>query len=336
MIKSRNFCLFIAIVLAGCAKTKTAPVKVPKLPDSIKTVTTVLAGGTKGFADGQGTAAAFFRPTGVAFDTDGNLLIADNQNNRIRKMTPGGLVTTLNPANGQPGTDGPLAIATFTYPQSFIPDGSGNFFVLSHDHIGQGSSIRKISKDGNVTTVPVILNGQPVNGNFYAGAVDASGNLFVCDVAHSDIKKITPSGAVTVIGFPAEVAAYSSIAGMAFDSKGNLFLVADNTPAILKLTPGGAITLFCDSYTKVSGGVATQQPFIGPSSIVIDKNDNLFVADWNALRIITKDGAATTVIQNVYAGAVFASYLQQFTMDAQGSIYIPDASNNRIIKIAFP
>ncbi|HLP26512.1 MAG TPA: hypothetical protein VK477_12595, partial [Acidobacteriota bacterium] len=114
---------------------------------------TTLAGqASRGSNDGTGVAARFCEPTGVAVDTTGNVYVADTWNHLIRRITPGGVVTTLAGSAGIPGSaDGLGQAARFKSPVALATDRLGNLFVADRDN----HSIRKIAADGTVTTGPV-------------------------------------------------------------------------------------------------------------------------------------------------------------------------------------
>ena len=110
---------------------------------------TTLAGGREGSADGAGAQASFHTPSGLAIDADGNLYVADTGNNRIRKVTPEGVVSTIA-GDGTAGyADGPSAQARFNGPIGVAVDKDGNVYVAD----SYNDRIRKISKDGQVTTL---------------------------------------------------------------------------------------------------------------------------------------------------------------------------------------
>ncbi|HUS25110.1 MAG TPA: hypothetical protein VM369_09185 [Candidatus Binatia bacterium] len=115
---------------------------------------------TAGFADGTGTAARFDRPYGLALDEDGTLLVADQNNNRIRRVTLAGVVTTFAGSGVAGNADGALLSATFRGPQDVEIVGSTVFVAEPSNHV-----IRRIA-GGSVTTFA---------GNGTAGFVDADG-----------------------------------------------------------------------------------------------------------------------------------------------------------------
>src|SRR5262249_11053861 len=92
---------------------------------------TTLAGRTPiGSTNGAGTAARFNQPFAMVFDSSGNMYVADEYNDVIRKITPAGVVSNFAGTAGVAVTaDGPLATATFNVPGSLAIDASGNFYV---------------------------------------------------------------------------------------------------------------------------------------------------------------------------------------------------------------
>jgi sugar lactone lactonase YvrE len=169
--------------------------------------TSTLAGvvGVRGFSDGQGAAAKFKNPTGVAVDGEGNACVADFGNNRIRKITPSGVVTTFAGSGAMGSTDGPGDNAPFRFPRGLAVDGDGNFIVAAHEN----NLIRKITPDGMVTTVAGVrggfgfADGQGLSSKFDCPsgvALDGDGNIFVADQWNRRIRKITPDGEVSNCG----------------------------------------------------------------------------------------------------------------------------------------
>lgn len=168
-------------------------------------VVSTIAGkrGVPGSADGLDTVARFNLPESVAVDASGNIYVADNGNNEIRKITPAGLVSTIA-GNGTAGKDnGKGSTATFNSPFGLAVDASGNIYVADSGN----NLIRKITPDGTVSTFAGSgskgahdADGIQATFNTPAGlAIDASGNLYVSDENNNIIRKITPSGTVTKV-----------------------------------------------------------------------------------------------------------------------------------------
>jgi hypothetical protein len=161
-------------------------------------VTTLAGNGTAGFDNGTGTNATFNVPVGVAVDGSGNIYVADAYNNAIRKISAGGVVTTLA-GNGTPGFDnGTGTNATFFWPMGVTVDGSGNVYVGDT----KNNAVRKISPGGVVTTLAGngtagFDNGTGTNATFNLPkgvALDGSGNIYVVDMDNNAIRKLSSSG----------------------------------------------------------------------------------------------------------------------------------------------
>jgi sugar lactone lactonase YvrE len=156
-------------------------------------VITLAGNGFPGFADNQGTAAQFDKPADVAVDAVGNLYVADYNNQRIRKITPSGNVSTLAGNSLRGAIDGQGSSAQFNFPGGVTLDATGNVYVAD----GENYRIRKITSTGVVTTVTgskLDYNNGPLNiAQFrWPGgvAIDASGILYVADFGNQRIRKI--------------------------------------------------------------------------------------------------------------------------------------------------
>ncbi|MDB6128368.1 MAG: hypothetical protein JWM35_2264, partial [Verrucomicrobia bacterium] len=166
---------------------------------------TTESGLSSGATDGTGSAARFFLPSDTATDSTGNIYVADTNNHTIRKITSGGVVTTMAGLAGYVGSnDGVGSAARFDYPGSVAVDAGGIVYVA--DTINH--TIRKIAPDGTVTTlagsagVAGSIDGVGTAARFNQPAgveVDAAGNVFVADTSNNMIRKITSGGVVTTL-----------------------------------------------------------------------------------------------------------------------------------------
>ena len=156
-------------------------------------IVSTLAGGGYGNANGTGTAASFGGPSGVAVDVAGNVYVADQGNNLIRKISSAGVVSTLAGNGVQNKINGTGTAASFNFPYSVAVDAAGNVYVAD-----QGNNlIRKISSVGVVSTLAGnsagVTNGTGIVASFYTPygvAVDVTGNVYVADSGNNLIRKI--------------------------------------------------------------------------------------------------------------------------------------------------
>jgi serine/threonine-protein kinase len=160
-------------------------------------VVTILAGksDTAGYADGTGKSAEFKSPQGISVDGAGNVYVADQGNNRIRKITPAGVVTTLAGSGAATYAGGTGTTAAFNAPSGVAVDAAGDVYVADFDN----NMIREISPSGLVTNIAGdkafgYANGKGNLAMFEAPnalTLDGSGNLYVTDYGNNVIRKIT-------------------------------------------------------------------------------------------------------------------------------------------------
>jgi len=249
-------------------------------------VVTTFAGTARsiGSADGTGANASFWQPRGIAVDAVGNLYVADTNNYIIRKITPGGVVTTIAGTAGTSGSaDGTGANASFSNPNGITVDSAGNLYVAdTYNH-----AIRKVTPGGVVTTFAGTAgtsgsaDGTGTNARFdlpYGITVDSAGNLYVADTNNHAIRKVTPGGVVTTIA-----GGFSMPYGITVDSAGNLYVANTNNHTIRKITPGGVVTTIAGTAgsTGSADGTGTNASFDHPHGITVDPAGNLYVADTN-------------------------------------------------------
>ncbi|MCH6198943.1 YDG domain-containing protein [Aquiflexum sp. LQ15W] len=323
-----------------------------RVPEGFLGVTT-LAGSTMGFADGQGTAAQFNAPVGVALDALGNVYVADQNNNRIRKITPQGLVSTL--AGSAAGfADGQGAAAQFSSPTGVALDAFGNVYVADF----LNNRIRKITPAGGVSTVAGGIFFGDTDGPGSAARLqnpasvvsDALGNLYVADRTIHRIRKITPEGFVSTLagstsGFAdgqGTAAQFRSPQGVALDALGNVYVSDQINHRIRKITPEGLVSTLAGSTVGFADGQGPAAQFTQPHGVALDALGNVYVGDNlnHRIRKITPEGLVSTLAgstQGIANGQVTAARFNTprgIALDALGNVYVADWANHRIRKIS--
>ncbi|HEY9001901.1 MAG TPA: IPT/TIG domain-containing protein [Mucilaginibacter sp.] len=267
-------------------------------------VTTLAGNGTVGSADGAGTAASFFNPSGIAVDAAGNVFVADSYNNTIRKITTTGVVSTFaGKALNAGSTNGTGPAAFFSGPSTLVFDAAGNLFVADADN----DLIRKITPAAVVTTFAGTgsdggMNGTGTAASFhwpYGITIDATGNFYIVDTGNELIRKITPAGVVTTIagngkiGFTngnAASASFSYPIGDAVDAAGNIYVADANNHSIRQISPTGVVTTLAGTGVRgFANGPGASAAFNNPTGVAVDAAGNVYVADPgnNLIRKIT-------------------------------------------------
>jgi len=311
-----------------------------------------------GFADGKGSAARFNLPSGIAIDRAGNLYVADHGNNRIRKVTPKGDVSTL--AGSLEGfADGHGSNARFCSPHGIAIDAADNLYVT--DMINH--CIRKVTLKGKVSTLAGsgkrkygFADGVRQNARFACPegiAIDAAGNLYVTDMINHCIRKVTPRGEVSTLagrankkckgGFAdgrGSAARFNSPSGITIDAVGNLYVADSDNYRIRKVTPEGEVSTLAGGERGLTDGRGCNAQFFYPSSIAIDAAGNLYVTDRHCIRKVTPEGEVSTFVGDNDRGFADGqgqnarfNYPSGITIAATGNFYVADAWNNRIRKV---
>jgi uncharacterized protein (TIGR03437 family) len=242
---------------------------------------------------------------GIATDNAGNLYIADGLNYVVRKVDTAGVMTTIagnggmsfsgTSGNGSQGTSAAIctpAGITTDHPLDKAGNpiiGAGNVYFGAALASPCGT-IRKVDTSGVLSTVTVSPPLSATSGTTYALAMDARGNLYICDrEIGTRVYKVAPGGAVTTIagtgisgysgdGGPATNAQLFEAHGIAVDAAGNVYIADGGNFRVRKVDTSGIITTIAGGGTKgaVDGAVATTVKF-SPQEVAVDSSGNLYI-----------------------------------------------------------
>jgi sugar lactone lactonase YvrE len=297
---------------------------------------------------GIGADATLSYPVGLAVDGAGNVYIADWGNERLRKLTPSGLITTAF-GDVRSGDGGSALRAALNSPTSIALDTSGNLYIADTN----SNVIRKVTPEGTISTFAGSgetggpTDGQPMDAAHINYPVDlrfdTEGNLCFVDI----------TGTHKVVGGMIVGVASGFDCPQGVGAFGNRYIARGDF--IYELLPGGQMKSrqWSHVYTGTpSSSVASQ--------IVVDSSGNVYIADLGAIRVrkLSPDGVLTTVAGNGYVGysgdggpAVAASLagspqdvvgfgplreaygIFQIALDIDGNLLISDTDNNRIRKV---
>ncbi|WP_082994860.1 MULTISPECIES: cadherin domain-containing protein [Aquimarina] len=261
-------------------------------------VVTTFAGGSPGYADGTGTAAKFNYPYDIAIDANDNLYIADSNNNRIRKITPAGVVTTLAGSGASGSANGTGTAARFNGPRGVAVDASGNVYVSDYGN----HRIRKVTPTGVVTNLaggPVgFADGTGLNARFNHPSgltVNSNGDIYVCDNSNHRVRKITPAGVVATIvgngtaGFldnTGTSARFSYPRDITVDANDNLYVTDFGNRRVRKITPAKVVTTIAgNGATGSADGNGPSATFNSAYGIAFAGSGIFYVTDNGSSRI---------------------------------------------------
>jgi sugar lactone lactonase YvrE len=259
---------------------------------------------------GLATSAELNNPEGVAFDSAGNIYIADSSNCVIRKVTVATGDISLFAGDGSCGYGGDGAAAKsaeLANPGRIAFDSSGNLYIGDTGN----ARIRKVNTSGDISTVA---------GD---GQVGSTGD-----------------------GGAATSSELNSPIGVALDSSGNVYIADSGNNKIRKVTvsTGKISTLAGTGTAGYNGeGTATSAELYGPTDVAVDRSGNVYIADKGNNRIRKVSGTTiSTVVGNESqgysgdGGAATSAELSNpngFTLDSAGNYYVADTGNNRIRKV---
>jgi len=341
-------------------------------------ISTVAGNGGRGFSGNGGPATdAMFNfigngvPPQVALDAAGDLFIADQFNQQIRRVdAKTGIITTVVGilAEGYGGDGGPATSAELSDPSGILVDTAGNLYIGDNDN----NRVRFVAATTGIIST-IAGNGGLGDGEsatnatlfFPEGVAVAGGTIWIADSSNTVIRLVNPAGVISTIsgedyifsytgdGGPAIKATVNFPVGVTADASHNLFISDSNNNVIRRIdASSGIITTVAGSGTpgfSGDGGVATKASLNFPSAVAVDTDGNLFISDSSngrIRRVDFKSGVITTVAGNGTNGfsgdgglAVNASLnlpsglAGGVVIDGAGNLYISDSNNSRIRRV---
>ena len=332
-------------------------------------IETVAGTGEPGFSGdgGPATAAQLDHPTAVAADAAGNVYIADFGNDRIRRVSPDGVIETIA-GSGERSPERADRVAAvelnIAQPYGIGLDGEDRVYVLIRGH----HTIYRVEPDGMAARI---------SGNFRAGyagdggpAVDAQlrgpndlyagpdGTLYVADSGNHRIRAIGTDGVIRHFagdgeggfsgdGGPATEARFAGLSALSADSAGNVYVADFNNHRIRKIDTSGIITTIAGTGNLVFNGdgkPALESNFGEPTGVATDTEGNLYIADQinNRIRAVTPDGIMHTVagtgVRALDGDGGPATEAAIFIPDIlcvapNGDILFPDHQNNAVRRL---
>ncbi|HEX7413107.1 MAG TPA: T9SS type A sorting domain-containing protein [Bacteroidia bacterium] len=338
-------------------------------------ITTIAGNGAQGFSGdgGQATNAELNYPTGVYFDTAGNMYITDDLGNRIRKVNTLGIITTVagnGYGAGTPsctpcysGDGGQATAAKLNSPCQIAIDGAGNLYIAdAYNHCIRiinttgiistfaGTGIAGYSGDGGQATAAQLY--EP-NGLAY----DVFGNLYIADDGNDRIRVVNTAGTISTFagngaacctlgdGGLATNAEFKGFEGIAIDAIGNIYIADWNNYRIRMVNTAGIISTVAGNGNlgfSGDGGQATAAEIDTPDGVTCDMAGNLYISEGAGIRKVNTNGIISTIVGNEIQGfsgdggqatAAELNIAAQVAFDASGNMYIADGNNNRIRKV---
>lgn len=307
--------------------------------------TSLFAGsGLEGFTDGSNSAAQFSFPAHMAFDNEGNLLVADQFNHSIRKIDKDSNVTTVAGTGVAGDVVGDVSIAQFNGPSSVTVDKEGNIYVADFGN----HKIKKIDLNGNVTTVAGSTSGN-VDGDvsiakFYGPSdllFDSKGNLFIADQYNWKLRKIDKNGVVSTFYENG-----ASMKSLDIDGNDNIYTIESYFERIVKISPDGNSQVIAGGTAGYVNSGGTNSRFDRLTDLAVSSDGTIYLTShinngFSRVRKIDPSGAAFLLTCcPTYSGYVEGTSSEARFEDPRGivvgkndDIFIADAKNFRIRKV---
>lgn len=320
---------------------------------------TMAGNGTQGYTGDNGLAinAELALPGGIAFDTSGNLYIADGANNVVRKVS-GGTITTFagNGTAGYTGDKGAATAATLDNPTGVAVDATGNVYIAD----SANEVVRMVSPSGTITTFAgsniAGFDGDTGPANQAqlnlptAVAVDSKGNVYICDANNNAIREVISGTINTVVNTQAYL---QTPEGVFVDAAGNIFVADTGNERVVEFT-AGLYDFFVVAGTGVAGfggdnGPALNAQLADPKGVAVDSQGYVYIADTinSRIRKVGLDGTITTIAgtgqpvyggQGQYATTAPMAFPAAVAVDPSGNVWLSDTHNSvvRMLQLLTP
>jgi hypothetical protein len=336
-------CLVVLFAASSCKKGSVQPDAL--VDDSANyTVSTFAGNGTNGNDPATGGLALLNNPTGIAFDTQGNLYVADTDNDKIRKISTAGVMTTL--AGSTIGyADGNGSSAQFNRPISLTIDAQGTVYIAEAGNL----RIRKITVTGDVTTLAGNGTAGTTDGNGTAAKidipggllVDGQGDLYFTQTNFYGIRKLSSSGMVssfvgsTSTGYAegtGTAARFNETYSMTKDGEGNIYLADRKNKAIRKVTPQGLVSTFIKRNNETEVGNMVRDP-MGNFYVAQGDFDHSYIVKIDPAGKMSKIAGSEVGAANGPGNTAKFSYITGMAVSTSGELYVAELFNNVIRKI---
>lgn len=317
-------------------------------------ITTIAGVGSNGFAGdgGPATAAELGAPELIWVDTaTSNLFIADQSNERIRKVDAGGTITTVagNGFGGYSGDGGQATDAELSVPIGVAFDKTGNMYIADYGT----NHIRKVDPSGIITTFAGNgvggYNGDGIQAtaaelyNPSAAKADAAGNIYISEINNHRIRKVDPSGIITTVagtgtggyngdGIAATSAELYDPFDVIIDGAGNLYIADFSNHRVREVNTSGIISTVAGiGFAGYSGdgGPATAAEINYPLAIYATPSGGLYIAEWGGHRVRYIAGVTTDISQS----PTNENDLTIYPNPANSKIVITSPNNIEAIKV---
>ena len=320
---------------------------------------------------GPALRAELDRPVGLAVDAQGNVYIADRDNQRVRKVDTRGIISTFagsgDSIDRTYGDGGPATAAGLFSPVGVAVDRQGNVYIAER---GLNGRVRKVNASGVISTYagggnagyPTYGDGGPATSadlrDVSALALDVEGNVYVSDYNDGRVRKVSRSGIITTVagrwppgfsgdGGPATSAQLQGPTGLAFDGQGNLYIADQRNGRIRRVSRSGIITTVAgggQTYPGPNGLPARSALVANPFAVAVDRQGSLYTASGRLMYKISGERIALIAGEATagppYSGDNGPAHKARFTeswgmaIDRQGSLYFSDIWTQTVRKIS--